>query len=124
MKKFKELSKEERSEIVEYIIEHEEIDIFYEDTKIWRRIPVIGLTISIISSYQIPKTKPYINWDHVHPDFIAMVTDFEGTYLYKNKPEINGNVWESAGWCIGTNGFSSFKKGTCDWKDSLVMRPE
>lgn len=95
--------------------------------------PVWMLSNSIIFyddiQYRI-KSKPYINWSHVHKDFIAMARDSSGEcYLYVHKPPILDDSFDS--WeemqrnlgCASAERFSSFTQGTCDWKDSLVMRP-
>ena len=50
----------------------------------------------------------------------------EYTYVFKVEPELD----ESGYWCSGgrayfsVKGLASYVPGTCDWKDSLVKRPE
>jgi hypothetical protein len=71
------------------------------------------------------KSKPSINWDHVHPDIVAMATnEYMDTEFHKMKPEfmVNADCWDGLPFGIA-NSFSSFTIGTCDWRDSLVMRP-
>lgn len=34
-----------------------------------------------------------------------------------------GGWWLAKGRVVDLRGFASFAPGTCDWKDSLVMRP-
>lgn len=71
-------------------------------------------------------TPDTINWDHVAPEFKWMARDENGfSYLYSNKPKIIMNTWE---WIEGTKMakpelFSSYRKGTINWKESLVIRP-
>jgi hypothetical protein len=69
------------------------------------------------------KSKPWINWEHVSDDVKWMATDKNGdTFLYCNEPRINDIEWFL--WnCYTVYPLSSFTRGTCDWKDSLVMRP-
>lgn len=70
------------------------------------------------------KSKPSIDWDHVHADITAMASDYYGdSYLYYRAPK----EFVRDKWCGASNGFpeifASFTPGTCNWKDSLVMRP-
>lgn len=75
--------------------------------------------------YEEPKTKPSINWEHVEQRFKWMATDVDGnTYLFSIKPEKRRVLWESEFSYILASVFSSFVPGTCNWKDSLVERPE
>jgi hypothetical protein len=75
---------------------------------------------------EVPKTKPSINWDHVHPEFKWMATDEDGdTYLFSLEPSLRDYTWMvMIGLCANATNWSSFVPGTCDWKDSLVKRPE
>lgn len=77
--------------------------------------------------YEEPKTKPSIDWSHVNKDYKYMATDEDGdTHLYNKKPYIEDyGVWNvSSGFCKSAEAFVSFVPGTCNWKDSLVERPE
>jgi hypothetical protein len=71
-----------------------------------------------------PASKPSINWDHVHPDYKWMATDADGkTFLYEKAPTDVHHRWDGQRWveaCV----FNSFIPGDCDWKKSLVQRPE
>lgn len=73
--------------------------------------------------YRIAKTPDTINWGHVAPEFKYMARDMHGrALLYQNKPRMLETVW------VGhpntfADYFSSYRKGTVDWKDSLVIRP-
>lgn len=70
-------------------------------------------------------TKPSINWDHVAPEFVVMATDGDGSsWLYRKIPMPMENKcrWHDIEW-VDAILFSSFTPGTCDWRDSLVIRP-
>lgn len=81
--------------------------------------------------YRIKPAEPdSINWDHVHTDYNYMARDMSGNVgLYTKKPKISKQVPDI--WISGTpgsrftdvSGFSSYKQGEVDWKDSLVCRP-
>ena len=72
-------------------------------------------------------TKPSIDWSHVAPGYKWLARDEDGrSYLFDDKPTIRISVWLA---CDGIDyahpdGFASYAPGTCDWKDSLVERPE
>lgn len=69
--------------------------------------------------YRISKTPDSINWDHVAPEFKYMMRGLNDVdaFLFKKNPPSVGEGFVSASL------FSSYKRGTVDWKDSLVMRP-
>jgi hypothetical protein len=71
------------------------------------------------------KSKPRINWEHVHESVTAMATDEDTeTYLYLDIDTTPANDYEWDGSYAGrADIFQSFTQGTCDWRDSLVMRP-
>ena len=70
--------------------------------------------------------KPSINWGHVRGEYKFLAQDANGdAWLYCEKPELNEDEWAVAqGECATTYSHSSFTPGTCNWKDSLVARPE
>ncbi|ACG60343.1 hypothetical protein phiPLPE_21 [Iodobacter phage PhiPLPE] len=76
------------------------------------------------------KCKPSINWEHVHPSIVAMATECGVTYLFRTAPVLHNEYrcwdqdgcWDGDYYC-GVEPFASFTPGTCEWRDSLVMRP-
>ena len=71
-------------------------------------------------------TKPSINWEHVRDDYNYLSQDANGNaWLYWEKPELSEDHWiATKGECAEANSHVSYIPGTCDWKDSLVARPE
>lgn len=81
------------------------------------------------NEYRIKPTKPSIDWSHVSPAYTHMATDKDGrTWLYHKQPPCGERQWEDS--CSlnfspsKAETFASFKAGACDWKDSLVARPQ
>jgi hypothetical protein len=71
-----------------------------------------------------PLTKPSINWVHVADKFVAMATDAGGvTWLHDKTPTRGKVTWCGSSDYTVAHTFASFIPGTCDWKDSLVLRP-
>ena len=69
-------------------------------------------------------TKPSIDWNHVSEDFKYLAMDEDGEcYLYTAKPRQGEWQWATNLPCTPAFHFASFTSGTCDWKDSLVERP-
>ena len=69
-------------------------------------------------------TKPSIDWDHVSKDFQYLAMDSGGLHhLFVEKPEPIAMEWTSHALYILAEHFASFIPGTCDWRDSLVKRP-
>ena len=120
------LSEEEQ----EYLrgLDFSELEVFY--FKEWVR--VLNKPLWDHVAYRVkpqPLTKPSIDWSHVHEDYNWLATDKYGaTFLYTDKPKIyiSYNQFKTKGFatCISSSAFASFKKGTCDWADSLVQRPK
>ncbi len=70
-------------------------------------------------------TKPSIDWDHVSCEFKWMAKDSDGrTFVYNAPPCLGFRRWDFYGIYVIATAFASFTPGTCDWKDSLVRRPE
>lgn len=74
--------------------------------------------------YRIAKTPDSIDWSHVAPEFKYMARDeSEVPYVYGDKPYISTDNWMTRSDVACVRHFSSYKRGTVDWKDSLVIRP-
>ena len=70
-------------------------------------------------------TKPSIDWSHVSENFQYLAMDADGEfYLYPDKPQQGELQWVSRQRLAAATHFASFVPGTCDWKDSLVKRPD
>lgn len=78
--------------------------------------------------YRVKQTPDYINWDHVAPEYKWMARNGWGSAkLYISRPQIlQQGDWH--GWpdgdSITAGTHASYKRGTVDWKDSLVSREE
>ena len=71
--------------------------------------------------------KPSIDWSHVKGEYKWLSVNKDGSaYVYTNEPERSGSdYWYSyTGSFNEVNGLSSYSRGTCDWKESLVERPK
>ena len=70
-------------------------------------------------------TKPSIDWDHVSEDFQYLAMDSGGLHhLFVEKPEPADEEWGTNARYIYAGQFASLVHGTCEWRDSLVKRPE
>ena len=69
-------------------------------------------------------TKPSIDWSHVSPEYNYLAQDSSGDgYLCGKNPHRMNVVWSMEAPCLSATAFTSYEPGTCDWKDSLVERP-
>jgi hypothetical protein len=92
--------------------------------------------------YRVKETPDFIDWSHVAPEYKWMArSELGAAYFFKEKP-VSGNEPvnrenyftggpKTGNWFwgynqIGTNAdtHASYKRGTVDWKDSLVSREE
>jgi hypothetical protein len=85
----------------------------------------------VSSTYRVkpvPLTKPSIDWSHVAPQYKWLAQDENGrAWLYSDVApyyDVGNKYWSSDARPVGARAFSSFQLGTCNWKDSLVERPE
>lgn len=72
-----------------------------------------------------PLTLDAISWIVVAPQVKAMARDADGeAHLFDGIPYIykQNDRW-SGGELAQASTFASYRRGTCDWKDSLVVRP-
>ena len=68
--------------------------------------------------------KPSIDWSHVNENFKWLAMDADGeSYLYTDKPQQGEQQWTTNLPYTPAIYFASFVPGTCDWRDSLVKRP-
>lgn len=68
-----------------------------------------------------------IDWSHVAPEYKFMARDCDGECtLFRTEPSCvtDYNRWQSydEGVLVSASGFSSYKRGTVAWVDSLVRR--
>ena len=71
-------------------------------------------------------TKPSIDWSHVSPEYNYLAQDSSGQgYLCGKKPHRMDYAWDMGpSPYIRATTFTSYEPGACDWKDSLVKRPD
>jgi len=75
---------------------------------------------------RIKQTPDSIDWTHVSTDIYCMARDAGGNcFGYLSEPEQLTNTWKTCRYINGLNmlGFASYKRGTVDWKESLVLNP-
>lgn len=76
----------------------------------------------------IPLTKPDIPWGFIRPKFKWAARSGSGlVFAYQKEPVLytKGECWLSTRASILIdNELLAFDPGTCDWKDSLVQRPD
>ena len=74
-------------------------------------------------------TPDSIDWTHVAPQYKWMARDHSGlAFLFSEKPNLSHSFWKLGIFddvpLAKVLGFASYRRGTCDWRDSLVQRPE
>ena len=71
--------------------------------------------------------KPSIDWDHVAPKYKYLALDSFGYgWLFCEKPVLGVKIWGASEgkYALMADGHASFVPGECDWKESLVKRPD
>ena len=75
-------------------------------------------------------TKPSIDWAQVKEEYKWLSVDESGdAHVWLGEPKLNGSgYWQIGRFCkmsnyCKVNALLSYSRGTCDWKDSLVERP-
>lgn len=79
--------------------------------------------------YRIEQTSDSVNWDHVHESINAIARDANGRVdAYSDNPEKGGQAWEPGVRCAWISNIeqtlASYKRGTVNWQNSLITRPE
>ena len=70
-------------------------------------------------------TKPSIDWSHVSPEYNYLAQDKNGDgYLCGKEPSRHTSAWDMESPYLSATTFTSYEPGSCDWKVSLVKRPE
>ena len=70
-------------------------------------------------------TKPSIDWSHVSSEYNYLAQDSNGDgYLCGKNPHRMSMAWSMETPYIRATRFTSYVPGTCDWRDSLVKRPD
>lgn len=74
---------------------------------------------------EIKPTKPSIDWSHVDKRYNWLAKNDDGNaFLYDRVPWSQGYAFVGwAGSYVRADVFSSYQPGTCDWRDSLIVRP-
>ena len=128
MKKFGELKREEKVALFEAWVYGKTIQLFVEAFG-WQDVdPKPSWRDEV--HYRIKpeeKVPDCIDWSHVHPDYKWLARNDSGrTCLFTRKPALMKIIWEPRLGCkyVRAEGFASYKRGTVDWTDSLVQRPE
>lgn len=100
-------------------------EIYFSDG--WKEGCPLWMSDRVYRAKPKPLTKPSIDWSHVAPEYNYLATDKGGgSYLHGSEPVAIGDFWDARLFCstIRASAFASFRPGTCDWRDSLVKRPD
>lgn len=110
---------------------HEEgcvIESRYKGQPIWAFCPHPVFNFEMYD-YRVQLTQDSVDWSHVGKHLNAHARDRSGAvHFFDVAPRIISDYWHPD--CDGNKvvisayTFSSFVRGTCDWKDSLVLRPK
>lgn len=70
--------------------------------------------------------KPSIDWSQIKDEYKWLAVDEnDSAFVFEKEPSIDGApYWYIGGTYFEVNGLVSYSRGTCDWKYSLVKRPE
>lgn len=137
-KKFGDLSREEKLELMVAWIDAVQIQFEYKEANgcVWENTTMPSWDKG--TRYRIapkPIVKPSVNWDHVADVFTAMAVDMSGTwFVYERLPFVQerNEYFSCNGAYARANCLSSLNPGTfvpnerCtieNWQDSIVFRP-
>ena len=70
--------------------------------------------------------KPSIDWGHIRSEYQYLAQDANGSaWLFCEKPEAGADHWYATqGTCSEAESHVSYVPGICDWRGSLVKRPD
>ena len=121
-KTFAEMTQEERAALFEAWFQGNKIEYYESGTWYITELPYWRPN----SAYRIALRKPSINWSHVAPKYKWLARDKQGKcWLLTQRPFEGKNDWLFCNFETRMEDqFASFDPGTCDWRESLVRRPE
>jgi hypothetical protein len=133
MKYFKDLSKEEKLEMIEAQLDGKTIEFW--DGQGWLRTLSGGSLIYYSDvCYRVAKTKDeFTNWEILSPEYKWIARDSWGVVeAFTKKPKVFGQFWLEDGdededggiEPVNIKFLTCYKQGTVDWEDSLIERPE
>ena len=120
-------------EAIKAKLDNEEVEFkYYRGGGKWMPLNTLFISFDGIDDdkhkyeFRIKLTKPSIDWNHVSDELNFLAIDKDGTgYVYTNKPKMGHAAWGSDGdENFSVSAFKSLDVGNCDWKDSLIERPE
>lgn len=119
---FREMTKEERSAIVEAKIRGE-VD-FLNDNGAWARS--ISQAVGFDEVYRTKPRRLIIPWDVIKHEFKwAAMDSCLAIHTFCEKPDELHNRWIcSAGYAVGSVSALNIDTTGIDWRESLVQRPE
>lgn len=94
----------------------------------WKEVAGIQSDIFAHRVKSEPLTKPSIDWTIFAPEVQWLARDERGHLtVFKERPQQLARYWSAStgDFSVLSTGFiASLDPGTCDWRDSLVQRPE
>lgn len=89
-------------------------------------ISIYPYPVEVVKKSVRQATKPSINWEQVREEYKFLARDENNTaWLYQEEPVIYREGWGvTRGMPAEAGSYVSYTPGTCNWKDSLVERPE
>jgi len=107
--------------------------IFYAGSDCWDRTELdVDFDTDVYRKIPPAKTKPRVPWGALSDDVVAVARDQDGfCFAFTKKAprlQIHAGVWlvaqpQSEANPLSAKFFRDFDPGTCDWTDSLVLRP-
>jgi hypothetical protein len=121
-KPFGELTTAEKGELLLAHHEGKRIEILCGE--LWTKAAPTWAEWKIYRIAPEPLVPDSINWDHVAPEWKWLARDENGkAYLFAEKPRMVRTEWISCPAASHASSFASYRRGTVDWRDSLVIRP-
>lgn len=121
-------------DILQALLDGHEVEEKFEPQNTWESVNTMCFDARYLdveevlkSRYRIKPTKPSIDWSHVSDNYKFLVKNMNGScFLYENRPKPESEDWwsDSGGAYTGCSAFKSLDAGNCDWRDSLVKRPD
>ena len=109
--------------VMQAYVDGEEVEFSY-DGENWQKIEEPSFSRGVKYRIAPAATPDTIDWSHVAPEFKWMARDSEGQcWLYLSQPKVGSGFWYSPDDATPADSFTSYRRGTCDWKGSLVKRP-
>lgn len=123
MKPLKEMTAQERSELIEAFVSCDKEVLRLHTVYGW--VEATNLYVDHVYKVVDKEIHDSIPWEHISEEYHWYARDKNGVgFVFTDEPSRLTEIWDNIGECSPLRAFKGFKAGNTDWKESKQKRPE